>query len=329
MPSDRTFRRNFFVIATLHVAFVVGLYLFGSWTKKPVEQVMWMEGGSIGGGDAALPGETAAAAAPPPPPQPEPEPVPVESKPELITPPPPPEPAPPSEIVTPKATPEPATPTPKPSTPKPETPKPATPTPTPKPATPKPTPKATPKPTPKVTPKPKPKTTPKPTPKATPKPTDDGAGDSKPAPSSDEKPKDTPGASKTTGTSSTTKPGASGGNGPGTGNGKGPGKAGNGVGASEFGWYFSMLHDRFHARWDQPTSIARGGQDIVTTLKLRIAKDGRILSHEIVHSSGDITMDQSVMTAADRVQQIDPFPAGLTTGDVFEVNVAFKLDQGP
>jgi hypothetical protein len=39
-------------------------------------------------------------------------------------------------------------------------------------------------------------------------------------------------------------------------------------------------------------------------------------------------MDQSVMAAADRVRQIDPLPAGITTGDVFEVNVAFKLDQG-
>ena len=89
-----------------------------------------------------------------------------------------------------------------------------------------------------------------------------------------------------------------------------------------------MIHDRFHSRWDQPTNIARGGQDIVTTLKIRIGKDGTIQNREIVHSSGDTTMDQSVMTAAERVQQIDPLPAGLGNGDFFEVNVAFKLDQG-
>jgi len=114
----------------------------------------------------------------------------------------------------------------------------------------------------------------------------------------------------------------------GTGNGKGPGKSGSGSGASEFGWYFSMIHDRFHSRWDQPTNISRGGQDIVTTLKIRIGKDGTIQNREIVHSSGDTTMDQSVMTAAERVQQIDPLPAGLGSGDSFEINIAFKLDQG-
>ena len=89
-----------------------------------------------------------------------------------------------------------------------------------------------------------------------------------------------------------------------------------------------MIHDRFHSRWDQPTTLARASQDMVTTIKIRISKDGTILSREIAHSSGDTTMDQSVMTAAERVQQIDPLPTGLGNGDSFEVNIAFKLDQG-
>jgi hypothetical protein len=38
-------------------------------------------------------------------------------------------------------------------------------------------------------------------------------------------------------------------------------------------------------------------------------------------------MDQSVMTAAERVQEIDPLPAGLGNGEFYEVNIAFKLDQ--
>jgi TonB family protein len=315
MRPDRSFRRNFFTIAALHVAAVVGIYLFGSWHKKPAEQIVWLEGGSIGGGEPGTGEPAAAAPEPAPPPEPEPEPTPVVAKPPEPLPPPP-EQQTPSELVTPKATPEPSTP--KPSTPKPETPKPATPKPeTPKPATPKPT-------TPKRTPTPKPKPKPS-TPK--PKPSDGDESTPKPKASPGETAKGTPAAAKTNGTASGNKPGATGGNGPGAGNGRGPGKMGNGTGASEFGWYFAMLHDRFHARWDQPTSIVRAGQDFVTTLKLRIAKDGTILSHEIVKSSGDTTMDQSVMTAADRVQQIEPLPAGLTTGDVFEVNVAFKLDQ--
>jgi TonB family protein len=318
MRPDRTFRRNFFTIAALHVAAVVGIYLFSAWHKKPAEQIVWLEGGSIGGGEPGA-SEPAAAAEPPPKTDPEPEPTPVEAKPPEPLPPPPPERQTPSELVTPQATPEPSTPkpaTPKPETPRPETPKPTTPKPeTPKPATPK---RTTPKP--KATPKPKP-TTPKP------KSSEGNEGTPKPKASPGGTPKGTSAAAKVNGTASGNKPGTTGGNGPGAGNGRGPGKMGNGSGESEFGWYFAMLHDRFHARWDQPTSIIRAGQDFVTTLKLRIAKDGTILSHEIVKSSGDTTMDQSVTTAADRVQQIEALPPGLTTGDVFEVNVAFKLDQ--
>jgi len=330
MPPDRSFRRNFFVIASLHVVAVGVLYFLGTFHRKPpAEQVMWLEGGSIGGGE---PG--AGEAAPDPPPSPtqaeyksEPPPPPPETKPELIPPPPVIKQA-PSELVTPQATPEPATPepaTPKPHTPKPETPKPHTPKPeTPKPHTPKP---HTPHPTPRHTPKPA-------TPKDKDEDKDKGDEDATPKPrpksTPSEKPKGSPGPAKSEGsaTAMNKSTGASSGNGEGRGNGKGPGKAGNGSGASEFGWYYSMIHDRFHSRWDQPTSIAHGSQDIVTTLKIRIAKDGTIQSREILHSSGDNTMDQSVMTAADRVLQIDPLPAGLGNGEFFEINIAFKLDQG-
>jgi TonB family protein len=253
-------------------------------------------GGEAGAGEAApepAPAPSAREAPPEPPP---------ETRPELIT---PPLKQAPSEIVTPQATPAPTTP--RPATPKPESPKPHTP-----------------KPTPRHTPKPKPST-----PKATPNEEGEDATP-KPKASPSEKGKASPGAAKTDGASATASKtsGTAGGNGPGTGNGKGPGKTGSGSGTSEFGWYFSMIHDRFHSRWDQPTNIARSGQDIVTTLKIRIAKDGTVQSREIVHSSGDTTMDQSVMAAAERVQQIDPLPDGLGNSDFFEVNVAFKLDQG-
>lgn len=307
MRPDRSFRRNIVIVSLLHLAVVAGLYLFHSLGKKPeVPQVLWLEGGSLGGGD--ITGEAAPAAAEPEPapetpPVPEPPPIPPPTEVAAV----PPEPIAPSELVTPKATPEPAT-------PKPATPRPATP----KPETPKPTPKSTPK----TTPKPKPST-----PKATPKKA--SAATPKAKATADTKPKSTPATGKTDGSAATgSASAASGGNGPGTGNGKGPGKVGSGSGASEFGWYFSMIHDRFHARWEQPTSIIRGAQDFVTTLKLRISKDGTILGREIVKSSGDTVMDQSVMGAAERVQQIDPLPAGLGDGSIFEVNVAFKLDQG-
>lgn len=310
MRPDRTFQRTVIIVGVLHVIVIAAVYVFSSLRGKATPpQVIWLVDGSIGGGEE--PGEVATASRPAEP-EPAPEPPPIESKPELV--PPPPVPSAPSELVTHKTTPEPSTP--KPSTPKPETPKPATPK------------LATPKPTPKATPKPKP-TTPKATPKA-------DTTSPKPKASPSETPKGTPGSAKSDGATASAGStsvgskgtGPAGGNGPGVGNGKGPAKTGSGSGTSEFGWYFSMIHDRFHNRWEQPTSIVRAAQEFVTTVKIRIAKDGTILSREIVKTSGDTLMDESVMAAAAKVQQIDPLPAGLGSGDVFEVNVAFKLDQG-
>lgn len=316
MPPDHSFRRNFFVIAALHIVAVVVLFFGSMWLRKPhPDSVLWLEDGSIGGGEtgagAAAPEARPTRAANESKPQPPPPPAPRH---ELVALPPPVQA--PSELVTPQATPPPHTP--KLSIPKPETPRP--------PETPKPhTPKPTPKPTPHHAPKPKPAT-----PKATPGEEAEGAeATPKPKASPVAKPKHTPGVVKNlaAGSSATKPEGAPGGNGAGSGNGKGPAKTGNGVGSSQFGWYLSMIHDRFHSRWDQPTNISRNGQDIVTTIKIRIGADGTIQSREIVHSSGDTTMDQSVMTAAEQVRQIDPLPSGLGNGQFFEVNVAFKLEQ--
>ena len=89
-----------------------------------------------------------------------------------------------------------------------------------------------------------------------------------------------------------------------------------------------MIHDRFHGIWLQPTSIVRSSADFVTRLKLRIGKDGTILSREIVNPSGNTVMDESVMAAAQKVSQIDALPAGLGNGEYFDVSIDFKLDQG-
>ena len=118
------------------------------------------------------------------------------------------------------------------------------------------------------------------------------------------------------------------GEGGGQGPGQGPGKGGGGKGKSDFGWYNSMLGDVFKNRWSQPTSVVRSGTDFVTTLKIRIAKDGTISQREIVNSSGNPVMDESVLAAAAKVAGVDPLPAGISSGDFYEITINFKLDQG-
>jgi TonB family protein len=113
----------------------------------------------------------------------------------------------------------------------------------------------------------------------------------------------------------------------GTGNGKGPNKGGKGTGiGNEYGWYLGVIRDRFYSTWQQPTSIVRSSQDFVTRLKIKIARDGTILARDIIQSSGNSVMDESVLSAAREVTQIDALPTGLG-GESYEVNVDFKLDQ--
>ena len=95
---------------------------------------------------------------------------------------------------------------------------------------------------------------------------------------------------------------------------------------AELGRYHGMIRDRFHSLWEQPKSVVRSNQDFVTILKIRIRKDGTILSREIVNSSGNPTMDETVQKAADKVTRIDPLPTGIQS-DPYEVKIQFKLDQ--
>ena len=87
-----------------------------------------------------------------------------------------------------------------------------------------------------------------------------------------------------------------------------------------------MIHDRFYARWEQPTSIMSSSQRFVSTVKIRITKSGKISDVSLANPSGNMVMDESVMAAARRVSQIDPLPAGLG-GDFYEVKINFELSQ--
>ena len=335
MPDRSKFRRNLIVVTLVHVALVAALYLGGLFRSPPPQtgEVIWLAGGSTGGDETGP--SAPEPPLPPPPAGPEPIPEPEPARPEPTgtiesVPPPRPEPVGDTDLAVPKATPTPKPTTPKPSTPKATTPKPATPKPkptTPKPTTPKTTPKAKPtaSPTAKTSPKPAASASPKAAAKTSPKP------DSTAKTAGATKPKASPGPAKGQSVAAKTAGGGPGpkssGEGTGVGKGRGSGREGGGDRATDFSWYYLMIHDRFHARWEQPTSIVREGAKFVTTLKLRIAGDGRILQREIVNSSGSPIMDESVLTAATNVKQIDPLPKGLGNGDFFDINVNFKLDQ--
>ena len=313
MSKDARFWRNVTLIGLAHVALFIG---FVRWSHESnasnAQSVVWMNGGA---GDGAT--SPAKAAARPKTaristPRPEPESLKKEEEQPVLT-------SAKSEIQlsTPKPTPT-ATSTPKP--------------------TPKPTPKATPKLTPKPTPKPTPKktvlakTSPKPSPKAKPTPAESDDNEEQVDPDAEKKKLAKAALAKTgTGeTDSSEKPpkaiAANSGNGKGTSAGSN-GHAGGAGGESQFGWYGSMLHDRFHSEWVQPTTAVSSDVKLAVLVKLRIEKDGRVSNFEIIKPSNNVIVDESVAAVAKRVTQVDPLPAGLVKGEHYDVRINFELNS--
>ena len=212
------------------------------------------------------------------------------------------------------------TPTPKPTPTATLTPRPTS-TPTPKPkTTPKPSPKSVPKPTPK-----KPllaKASPKPSPKVKPSPTKSGEKSSKVADRTAKKKNEKNAATPDSSSQPASKTSSAA---------KGDEHAGGASRESEFGWYGNLLHDRFYSAWIQPTNNIASGATISTLVKVRIEKDGRVSSFEIIKPSQNVVVNESVAAIAKRVTEVDPPPAGLSNGDHYEVKINFELntDQEP
>jgi TonB family protein len=323
MPRDVRFWRNVAFIGLAHVIVIGGVIRWSREAKPPApaQSVVWMNGGA-GDGDAgpvespAAPVQTVSLTTPLPEPEMVPTVPPDEEDRAVAT-------SAPSEIQLP--TPEPSA-TPTPPKPRPSPIVKATPKPTRK-SSPQPTPKPTPKATPKTKPKPKPtpskvivaKATPKPSPKIKPAPAESEAEQEVPhvesekklaAPEKDSMPKKLVVAQGSNG-----KRASAGGG----------GHAGGAGGESQFGWYGSMLHDRFYSEWVQPTTGLVAGSKASALVKIRIEKDGRVSSFEIIRPSGNPVIDDSITAAAKRVIQVDPLPAGLGNGEHYDVKINFEL----
>jgi TonB family protein len=111
-----------------------------------------------------------------------------------------------------------------------------------------------------------------------------------------------------------------------TGSGKGTSVGASGS-ASEFGWYGSMLHDRFYSEWIQPTTVISSGRTLSALVKIRIEKDGRVSDFEIIKPSGNVVVDESVAATAKRVTQVDPLPDGIGSGGHYDVRINFELNS--
>jgi TonB family protein len=62
-------------------------------------------------------------------------------------------------------------------------------------------------------------------------------------------------------------------------------------------------------------------------VKIRIEKDGRVSDFEIIKTSGNVVVDESVAATAKRVTQVDPLPDGIGSGGHYDVRINFELNS--
>jgi TonB family protein len=74
--------------------------------------------------------------------------------------------------------------------------------------------------------------------------------------------------------------------------------------------YASAVKSIYDAAWALPDSIANADENI--KVSVTIARDGSVISSQIITPSGDATADESVQKTLNHVQFVAPFPDGST-----------------
>jgi len=90
-----------------------------------------------------------------------------------------------------------------------------------------------------------------------------------------------------------------------------------------FSWYLSLVRQRMYEAWNQPSELS-GTAGLRTTVEIRVSRDGTITGRNMVHSSGNPVMDESVMRAVAAVSQLKPLPAQYT-GSHRDITIEFEL----
>jgi TonB family protein len=82
----------------------------------------------------------------------------------------------------------------------------------------------------------------------------------------------------------------------------------SGTGSVSYAEYGSAIKSIYDHAWILPGSVDYG--NATTKIKVVISRNGQVISSQIVKSSGNSTLDDSVQRALDRVTDVPPFPEG-------------------
>jgi TonB family protein len=98
-----------------------------------------------------------------------------------------------------------------------------------------------------------------------------------------------------------------------------------GVGQGSANWkYFEHVHDVMYEAWVQPGSAL--DRKLIATVQLLVARDGSITDVSLRIPSGNKVMDDSVLSAARKVQRLEPPPDNLVRGDAASITVDFQVE---
>ena len=89
--------------------------------------------------------------------------------------------------------------------------------------------------------------------------------------------------------------------------------------------YYLHIHDVLYEAWDQPGNAT--DKHLVTTVTLKIARDGSIADASVKIGSGNKLMDDSVLAAVRKVPRLDPPPAALVRGEYAVIAVNFQVES--
>ncbi len=98
-----------------------------------------------------------------------------------------------------------------------------------------------------------------------------------------------------------------------------------GIGQGTPNWqYYQHVHDALYEAWDQPGTAL--DKRLMTTVALRIARDGSVTEATVKVGSGNKLMDDSVLAAVRKVPRLEPPPDTLVRGAYAIIAVNFQVE---
>ncbi len=91
-------------------------------------------------------------------------------------------------------------------------------------------------------------------------------------------------------------------------------------------WYYALVRDAMNAAWNEPAGLSLP-PGATTRVRIRVQRDGRITRREQIRSSGNSTMDSSVMTAVNSVTRLRELPSEVR-GEYKDITIDFELQSG-